>query len=56
VPKRLHEDSPNIAIVLFDDAGPGLPSTFGGEVKTATLDRICVEVLLYNRFHLTAMC
>jgi len=23
VPKRLHEDSPNIAIVLFDDAGPG---------------------------------
>jgi len=23
VPRRLHEDSPNIVIVLIDDAGPG---------------------------------
>ena len=56
VPRRLHEDSPNIVIVLIDDAGPGLPSTFGGEVTTATLDRICAEGVTYNRFHTTAMC
>ncbi|MFV8299331.1 arylsulfatase [Mycolicibacterium fortuitum] len=56
VPKRLHDDTPNIVIVLIDDAGPGLPSTFGGEVTTATLDRICAEGLSYNRFHTTAMC
>ncbi|AIU10146.1 hypothetical protein LI99_25270 [Mycolicibacterium smegmatis] len=43
VPKRLHADSPNIVIVLIDDAGPGLPSTFGGEVTTSTLDRVCAE-------------
>ncbi|WP_458316070.1 arylsulfatase [Mycolicibacterium brisbanense] len=55
-PKRLHENSPNIVIVLIDDAGPGLPSTFGGEVNTATLDRICGEGVSYNRFHTTAMC
>ncbi|WP_066900324.1 arylsulfatase [Mycolicibacterium houstonense] len=55
-PKRLHDDSPNIVIVLIDDAGPGLPSTFGGEVTTATLDRICAEGVSYNRFHTTAMC
>jgi arylsulfatase A-like enzyme len=56
VPRRLHEDTPNIVIVLIDDAGPGLPSTFGGEVNTATLDRICGEGVSYNRFHTTAMC
>ena len=55
-PPRLHEDSPNIVIVLIDDAGPGLPTTFGGEVRTATMDRICAEGLSYNRFHTTAMC
>ena len=33
-PPRLHGDSPNIVIVLIDDAGPGLPTTFGGEVRT----------------------
>lgn len=38
IPCRLHEDSPNIVIVLIDDAGPGLPTTFGGEVRTATMD------------------
>ncbi|WP_395309290.1 arylsulfatase [Mycobacterium sp. AMU20-3851] len=56
VHKRLPEDAPNIVIVLIDDAGPGLPSTFGGEVTTATLDRICAEGVSYNRFHTTAMC
>ena len=56
VPRRLHPDAPNIVIVLIDDAGPGLPSTFGGEVNTATLDRICGEGVSYNRFHTTAMC
>ncbi|OBB25531.1 arylsulfatase [Mycolicibacterium fortuitum] len=56
VPRRLHEDTPNIVIVLIDDAGPGLPSTFGGEVTTSTMDRICGEGVTYNRFHTTAMC
>ena len=55
-PPRLHEDSPNIVLVLIDDAGPGLPTTFGGEVRTATMDRICAEGVSYNRFHTTAMC
>ena len=49
-------DTPNILIVLIDDAGPGLPSTFGGEVNTPTMDRIVKEGIAYNRFHTTAMC
>jgi len=55
-PGRLPEDAPNILIVLIDDAGPGLPSTYGGEVRTDTLSRIHDEGIGYNRFHTTAMC
>ena len=42
--------------MLIDDAGPALPSTFGGEVHTPTMDRIVNEGVAYNRFHTTAMC
>ena len=55
-PRRLPADAPNILIVLIDDAGPALPATFGGEVKTSTMDRIVKEGIAYNRFHTTAMC
>ena len=55
-PKHLPDDAPNILIVLIDDAGPGLPSTFGGEVTTKTMDRIVAGGITYNRFHTTAMC
>ncbi|MDT2007260.1 sulfatase-like hydrolase/transferase [Rhodococcus opacus] len=53
--RRLREEAPNVLIVLIDDAGPGLPDTFG-EVRTDTLSRICAEGVSYNRFHTTAMC
>ena len=56
VPRRLPADAPNILIVLIDDAGPGLPSTFGGEVQTPTLDRVAMGGISLNRFHTTAMC
>jgi arylsulfatase len=55
-PRRLPEDAPNILIILIDDAGPGLPSTYGGEVQTPTLDRMHKAGISYNRFHSTAMC
>ncbi|QDH71832.1 arylsulfatase [Lysobacter alkalisoli] len=54
--RHLPEDAPNILIILIDDAGPGLPITFGGEVQTRSLDRIVAEGITYNRFHTTAMC
>jgi hypothetical protein len=55
-PRRLPADSPNILIVLIDDAGPGLPSTWGGEVNTPTMDRVAMGGISLNRFHTTAMC
>ena len=55
-PRRLPPDAPNILIVLIDDAGPGLPSTLGGEVDTRTMDRVAMGGIALNRFHTTAMC
>ncbi len=55
-PKRLPADAPNILVVLIDDVGNGLPSVYGGEVNTPTLERIAGLGISYNRFHTTAMC
>ena len=47
---------PNILFVLIDDAGFGIPSTFGGPIRTPTYDRTAAQGLRYNRFTVTAMC
>jgi len=54
--RNLPPDAPNILIILIDDAGPALPTTLGGAVRTPTLDRIRAGGVGYNRFHTTAMC
>lgn len=54
--KHLPKDAPNVIIILIDDAGPGLPDTYGGEVHTPTLSKISGTGISYNRFHSTAMC
>ncbi|WP_396657925.1 arylsulfatase [Microbacterium sp.] len=54
--RHLHDDAPNVLIILIDDAGPALPVPLGGKVNTPTLDRIRKAGIGYNRFHTTAMC
>jgi len=48
--------APNILLIITDDAGFGVPSTFGGVIPTPTMDRLAKEGLRYNRFHTTALC
>ena len=43
------KDAPNILLIMTDDAGFGVPSTFGGVIPTPTMDRIAREGLRYNR-------
>jgi len=55
-PNHLPKSAPNILIILIDDAGPGTPDTYGGEVHTPNLSRVANTGISYNRFHSTAMC
>ena len=49
------QGAPNVLIVLIDDMGFGIPSTFGGPAKMPTMDQLANNGLRYNRFHTTAI-
>jgi hypothetical protein len=48
--------APNVVIVLIDDMGFGVPSSFGGSVAMPTLDKLAEGGLRYNNLHTTALC
>jgi arylsulfatase len=48
--------APNVLIVLVDDFGFGMSSTFGGPIRMPTADRLASAGLRYNQFHTTALC
>ena len=48
--------APNVVIILIDDLGFGATSTFGGPIRTPTLDGLANNGLRYNNFHTTALC
>jgi len=48
--------APNVLLIITDDAGFGVPSTFGGVIPTPTMDRIAQEGLRFNRMFSTALC
>ena len=50
------EEPPNVLLIITDDAGFGVPSTFGGVIPTPTMDRIANNGLRYNNIHSTALC
>ena len=50
------KDAPNILLIITDDAGFGVPSTFGGVIPTPAMDRIAENGLRYNNIHSTALC
>ncbi len=48
--------APNVLLIITDDAGFGVPSTFGGVIPTPALDRVANNGLRYNRMFSTALC
>ena len=50
------KQAPNILLIMTDDSGFGVPSTFGGVIPTPTMDRIAKTGLRYNNIHSTALC
>jgi arylsulfatase len=59
-PKRFEvkapEKAPNVVIILIDDQGYGVSSTFGGQVNEPTLDKLADNGIRFNRFHTTSLC
>ena len=50
------KDAPNILLIMTDDTGFGVSSTFGGVIPTPNLDRIAANGLRYTNFSSTALC
>ena len=48
--------APNVLLIMTDDAGYGVSSTFGGVIPTPALDRIAKTGLRYTQMHSTALC
>lgn len=48
--------APNVLLIMTDDSGYGVSSTFGGVIPTPALDRIAAQGLRYTNFHSTALC
>jgi arylsulfatase A-like enzyme len=48
--------APNVLLIMTDDSGFGVPSTFGGVIPTPALDRIAANGLRYTNFNSTALC
>lgn len=54
--KTAPKDAPNVVWILLDDVGFGAISTFGGLIKTPTIDSLANNGLRYTNFHTTAIC
>lgn len=48
--------APNVLLIMTDDQGYGVYSTFGGVIPTPTMDRLAKNGLRYTQFHSTALC
>ena len=48
--------APNVLLIMTDDQGYGITSTFGGVIPTPAMDRLAKVGLRYTQFHSTALC
>lgn len=55
-PVRAPQGAPNILVLMSDDVGFAMASTFGGPVPTPNMDRLAAQGQRYNRFHTTGVC
>ncbi len=48
--------SPNVLLIMTDDAGFAASSAFAGAVETPALERLAEQGLRYTQFHTTGVC
>jgi arylsulfatase A-like enzyme len=56
LPTKAPKGAPNVLLILLDDVGFGMCSTFGGPVPTPNMEKLANNGLKYTRFHTTALC
>ena len=55
-PVKAKEGSPNVLVIMLDDAGYSNAGSFGGAMKTPTFDKIGDEGLRYTNMSVAAVC
>jgi arylsulfatase len=50
------EEAPNILLIITDDSGWGIPSTFGGVIPYETMDALAEDGLKFTAIHSTSLC
>ncbi len=50
------KQAPNILLIMTDDAGFGVPGTFGWVIPTPAMDKLAKNGLRYNNISSTALC
>ncbi|SLK03351.1 arylsulfatase [Novosphingobium mathurense] len=50
------KNAPNVLVIMTDDVGFGVTSTFGGPVPTPTFEALSRNGAKYTRFNTTALC
>ena len=53
---KAQNGAPNVVLILLDDVGFGMSSTFGGPASTPALDKLAKSGLRYNEFHVNSLC
>jgi arylsulfatase len=48
--------APNVLLIMTDDSGFGVPSTYGGVIPTPAMDRVAKAGLRYTQICSTALC
>lgn len=55
-PPTAPKDSPNVLVIMLDDAGYSNAGSYGGAIKTPTFDRIGDEGIRYTHMTVAAVC
>ena len=55
-PVKAKEGSPNVLVIMLDDAGYSNAGSFGGAMKTPTFDKIGDEGIRYTHMSVAAVC
>lgn len=55
-PVKAKEGSPNVLVIMLDDAGYSNAGSFGGAMKTPTFDKIGDEGIRYTQMSVAAVC